>query len=206
MTQGRFARWRSVVVIGALLAGCNLSRQGIEVPQWDPSAAADRAMSEYDSNGDGQLSRDELQACPGLLSAIAAIDRDGDGSVSADELKASLQELRQNEAALVEVRCVVTRGRRPLEGATVTLVPESLMGDAFRPASGVTSRNGTTIPTVADEELPAEYRGRIHGVHCGFYRVVVTHPAVSIPAKYNSQTELGRLVALRNREVLTVSF
>ncbi len=206
MTQRRIARWPSVVVIVVLLLGCHLSQQGIEVPQWEPSAAADRALAEYDSNGDGQLSRDELQTCPGLLSAIAAIDRDGDGSVSADELKASLQDLRQNEAALVEVRCVVTHGGRPLEGATVSFVPESFMGDAFRPASGITARNGVAFPTVDDEELPAEYRGRIRGVHCGFYRVVATHPAVNIPAKYNSQTERGRFVTLRNREVVTVSF
>ena len=54
--------------------------------------------------------------------------------------------------------------------------------------------------------MPEEYRGRVQGVHCGIFRVVVTHPNVDIPAKYNTQTELGRIVSRRDHDTLTINF
>ena len=162
------------------------------------------ALAEYDSNGDRKLSGGELKRCPGLLSGIRTFDVDGNGSISHDELQTKLGELKQEQAALVEITCEVTRNGRPLEGATVKFVPESFMGDDLKPAVGITTRDGTAFPTVADEELPEEYRGRVHGIHCGVFRVVVTHPNVDIPDKYNTKTELGRLVTRRDRESLTI--
>ncbi len=143
---------------------------------------------------------------PSTQTSIGPFDGDGDASISADELKSKLQEIRQNEAALVEVTCVVTRNGQPLEGATVRLVPEAFLGEAVKLATGITARDGTTFPTVAEEELPSEYRGRVFGVHCGIYRVVVTHPQVDIPAKFNTQTQLGRIVTRRDRDPLTINF
>ena len=69
------------------------------------------------------------------------------------------------------------------------------MGTDIKPAAGVTERDGMTRPSVADEELPAEYRGRVRGIHCGVFRVMVTHPQIDIPSKYNTQTELGRIIS-----------
>jgi hypothetical protein len=206
MLSGFLHDWRRLAWVGLLLVGCTHSPTSVAVPEWDPGAAADRALSEYDSNGDRKLSPVELKKCPGLLSALGRFDGDHDGSISGDELKSQLEEIRQNEAALVEITCTVMRNKQPLEGATVKFVPESFMGEDFRPATGVTARDGTTFPTVADEELPAKYRGRVHGVHCGIYRVVVTHPNIDIPAKYNTQTELGRVVARRGNDMLTIDF
>ncbi len=196
--------WRSLLAFGVVLAGCSRFSGNIEIPEWDPAAAADRVLAEYDSNGDRKLSGDELKKCPGLLSGIRTFDGDGDGSISHDEIQTKLDELKQDQAALVEITCEVTRNGRPLEGATVKFVPESFMGDDLKPAVGVTTRDGTAFPTVADEELPEEYRGRVHGIHCGVFRVVVTHPNVDIPDKYNTKSELGRLVTRRDRETLTI--
>jgi hypothetical protein len=198
--------WRWLITFGLMLAGCSRLSGNIEVPEWDPAAAADQALTEYDSNGDRKLSGDELKKCPGLLSGISAFDRDGDGSLSHDEIRTTLDELNQDQAALVEITCEVTRNGRPLEGATVKFVPESFMGDALKPAVGVTARDGTAFPTIAGEELPEEFRGRVHGIHCGVFRVEITHPNVAIPEKYNTKSELGRLVTRRDREPLTVNF
>ncbi len=205
MMRGCRCDWR-LIFFGLLLAGCDRAPAGIALPEWDPASATDRALAEYDSNGDHKLSRDELKKCPGLLSARDRFDQDGDGSISGDELKSKLQELRQQEAALVEITCVVTRNNQPLEGATVKFVVESFLGEAFKPASGVTVRDGTTFPTVPEEELPREYRGRVYGVHCGIYRVFVTHPQVDIPAKYNTETELGRIITRRDHDTLRIDF
>jgi hypothetical protein len=46
----------------------------------------------------------------------------------------------------------------------------------------------------------------VHGIHCGVFRVEITHPNVAIPEKYNTKSELGRLVTRRDREPLTVNF
>jgi hypothetical protein len=199
-------RLSNILVLSVLFAGCNFRGTKIDVPVWDPVAAADRAMKEYDSNGDKKLSRDELTKCAGLAAAREKFDGDGDGSISADELTSKLQEIRQQESDLVEVTCTVSRGNQPVEGAKVEFVPESFMGEACKPASGITGRDGVTSPTIADEDMPAAYRGRIHGTHCGVYRVVVTHPSINIPAKYNKQTQLGLVVTTRNREMLTINF
>jgi hypothetical protein len=186
------------------LAGCSRGPSGVYAPEWDATAAAERALSEYDSNGDHKLSRDELKSCPGLLSALKRFDADGDSAISASELTATLKEIREQQGALVEVTCSVTRGGKPLEGATVTFVPEAFMGPGFKPESGVSGSDGTAFPTVAEEELPKELRGRVHGVHCGVFRVTVTHPHVDIPSKYNTQTKIGRIVSRRDHEALTI--
>ena len=205
MLQGILGGQRRLVLFGVLLAGCSRGPTAVNAPEWDPAAAAERALADYDANRDHKLSREELKKCPGLLSAVALFDRDGDGAISADELKAKLQEIHELQSAIVEVQCSVTKGGRPLEGATVTFVPESFMGDAFKPLAGVSKADGTVFPSVADEELPAELRGRVHGAHCGIFRVTVTHPTVAIPAKYNTQTEVGLVVMVRSHEALAIN-
>ncbi|MBI2825204.1 MAG: EF-hand domain-containing protein [Planctomycetia bacterium] len=195
---------RRLIFVLLLAAGCNGAPPGVAPPTFDPAAAAARALSRYDANGDRKLSRDELDACPGLIAAMDRVDRDGDGSISSDELQATVQDFHNQDVALVAVSCVVKRNDRPLEGATVTFVPEAFLGDAIKPATGVTARDGTTSLSIADEELPKEYRGRLRGVHCGVYRVTVTHPDVQIAAKYNAETRLGRIVTRRDHDTLSV--
>jgi hypothetical protein len=80
------------------------------------------------------------------------------------------------------------------------------MGDALRPASGVTAPNGGAALSVADEEIPAAVRGKVKGAHCGIFRVVVTHPTVKVPAKYGEQSEVGCVVSRRNNKPVTISF
>jgi hypothetical protein len=205
MWQGVLDRQRRLVLFCILLAGCGRGPRDIKAPEWNPAAAAERALSDYDADGDHKLARQELKNCPGLLSALALFDRDSDGAISSDELKAKLQEIHEQQTALVEVSCSVMKGGRPLEGATVTFVPETFMGDAFKPSSGVSRPDGTAFPTVAEEELPKELRGRVHGVHCGIFRVTVTHPTVAVPAKYNTQTELGWVVMVRSHDTLAIN-
>jgi hypothetical protein len=206
MLHGSLNGWRWLVLTGVLLAGCTRGPAGVHAPEWDPAAASQRAFSEYDSNHDGKLSKDELKKCPGLLATLKLFDVDGDGAISEKEIETKLREIHEQQAALVEVTCAVNRGGQPLEGATVTFVPEAFMGDAFGSASGVSGRDGTAFPTVADEDLPKELRGRVHGVHCGVFRVTVTHPHVDIPVKYNTQTELGWVASRRDHATLTINF
>jgi hypothetical protein len=75
----------------------------LSVQQQEPPSAADLAqqlMSQVDTNGDGELSADEIQQALGgdtssdLTSAIAKLDTNGDGQISTDELTSALQSAR----------------------------------------------------------------------------------------------------------------
>jgi len=186
-----------------LLAGCG-APTAIEPPKLDPGEATERAMSEYDKDKSGALSQDELKACPGLLSAIKRIDQDSDGQVSAAELTTMIQQLEEQRAGLVSVTCVVRRNGTPLSGATVNLVPENFLAETIKPATGTTDRTGHASISVPEKELPAEVRGKVRGAHCGIYRVQVTHPDVDIPAQYNIDTTLGRIVSRRQYEAMQI--
>src|SRR5262245_49236890 len=117
LRAGVGCHWRWLLLCSLLMTGCNRLSGSIDVPEWNPVVAADRAISEYDANRDQKLSRDELKKCPGLLSALDRFDNNGDASISADELKSKLKEMWDDQAALVEVTCVVTRNHQPLDGA-----------------------------------------------------------------------------------------
>jgi hypothetical protein len=76
---------------------------------------------------------------------------------------------------------------KPLQGATVTYVPEKFMGSSIKPASGVSDERGTVPLIVEGEKLP--------GVQPGLYRVQISKKDASgqetIPARYNQDTILG---------------
>jgi hypothetical protein len=205
MLSGFLHDWRLISFFGMLLVGCNRAPAGVAEPELDPQGSTDRVFTEYDANADQKLSRDELTKSPGLLAALSSLDRDRDGAIASDELKASLERFQAEGAGLVTISCMVTRGGQPLEGAKVELVPESFLGGIVKPASGVTGPDGTATISVDESEIPEEYRGRIHGVPTGIFRVVVTHPTIAIPAKFNTQTQLGRIVTRRDHETLTIN-
>ena len=68
----RWGAWTAILGICAL-AGCSRFPDPPERPDLDPAAAAQKAMGEYDANGDGKLSGDELKKCPALAVALTRI-------------------------------------------------------------------------------------------------------------------------------------
>ena len=69
-------------------------------------------------------------------------------------------------------------------------MPEPYLGEEIKQAAGTTGKSGAASIAVPDEELPKNQKG-IRGVHSGTFRVEITHPEISIPAKYNTETTLG---------------
>ena len=119
MLRGFLHGWRRLVWFGLLLVGCDRGPAGVAAPEWDPAAAAERALSEYDANGDHKLSREELKKCPGLLSAWNASIAIAMARYPADELKSQLHEIHGNRRPRSsKYHCSVTQGGQPLEGAT----------------------------------------------------------------------------------------
>ncbi|HLJ92310.1 MAG TPA: EF-hand domain-containing protein [Gemmataceae bacterium] len=169
-----------------LVPGCGPG-DAITMPTYTPEKAAQAAMAEYDVNHDGFLDAKELEKCPALKSSLEYMDKNSDKRLNAEEIAARIQVYADTLVGLKPVGCRVLLDGRPLEGATVTYVPEKFMGSSIRPASGVTDARGGAALTAEGEKVP--------GAQPGFYRVQISKKSGSgqemIPARYNQETTLG---------------
>jgi hypothetical protein len=184
--------WLLLVAL-AIAAGCS---QRVEVPQINAREVAACALAEYDTNKDGYLDAGELQRCPGLQSALKRFDRDKDGRFSQSELEAYFATYVDSKIGLQALSCRFTLDDQPLVGATVVLEPESFMGRNIKPARGVTNERGNAGIQIDGAAYP--------GCNLAVYRVRVSRKVndqETLPARYNTQTQLGLEVApgLRGR-------
>ena len=188
--------WSSGACFLLFLAGCSQTASRINPVEIDVSSAASSAMEMYDKNGDGALAADELNAVPGIKRYLDKYDKDGNQQVSRDEIAQRLQDWADNKAGLMGRSYVLTLDGQPIEGATVTMVPEPYLGANVKPATGVSGPTGIVRMSHAEEDLPKSANGRaLPGVKGGTFKIQVTHPSRTIPPKYNSATELGDEVA-----------
>ena len=157
-------------------------------PDVNADEAAAAAITEYDADNDGQLSANELKSLPALK--IKDVDSDNNGQLSADELAARLRQWTEGRAGILSFHGVVTLDGAPLSDAEVVFEPEPFLGDAAKPASGITKR-GDVILKIDPELLPSDQR-TLRGVHPGLYKVRITHKSINIPARYNTETVLGQ--------------
>ncbi len=192
-TAPRRARAPWWLFLGGLLflaAGC----KGGDLPgviKFSPQDAAAGALAEYDANKDGALDVKELNKCPSLREAMSrGLDKNKDGRVTEDELEERMS-IYQEEGMLGSVMVEVRLDGNGLRGATVTLTPEKFMGASFKPATGTTDASGSAVLQVEGLEQGV--------VPYGHYRIEVSRQGAGgkelIPARYNTQTILGREVA-----------
>jgi hypothetical protein len=178
-----------LLLVMMLAVGCSSAPERFMAPKVDTEAAAAEAIELYDASGDGALSREELIKCPGMLSKLAVYDQNNNSSVEQDEIAAHLGRLL-NRTGGTQLTATVMHKGRPLSGATVVLEPEPYLGDTIRAAQGVTNGAGSAELGIPPEFVP-EHLKRIKSVHYGTFKVRITHPSLAIPAKYNTETELG---------------
>lgn len=173
------------------LAGCSGKPKPPPSSGVDPQAAGAKALADFDANKDGKLSEEELKKCPGLKSAIKRVDKDGDGQLSAEEIAGRIQSWLNSGTIVMEAATHVTLDGRDLEAADVSFEPEPFLVGNFHSAKGVTNKIGQVMfQTSTEFGYP--------GLYLGFYRVRVsknTGGKELIPAKYNTETELGAEVA-----------
>jgi hypothetical protein len=181
-----------VLAVGVLMdAGCSRRLSRVYPPSINASSAAAKAVEMCDSDKNGTISGAELDKCPGLKAALAKIDASGGGKITAEKIAARIKQWQENSIGRMQVYCTVLRKGKPLAGAEVTFVPESFLGDDIKTASGKTNSRGRaaiSVLTTSRKDLP--------GVALGLYRVEITKPGESIPAKYNTETTLGQEVAV----------
>jgi hypothetical protein len=182
------------MTVSVFVSGCSQRPGAVYAPDVDADAAAERAMSLYDADKNGELDKKELESCPGILNAILVYDGDNNQQVNVDEIAKRVAAWKEAGPAMVSVDCRVTLDGQPLEGATVRFVPEPYLEGPIRPASGVTETNGLAAISLVPEDMPSDLR-RVRAMNAGTYRVEITHPTVTIPEKYNTRTTLGREVS-----------
>lgn len=178
-----------LLIMTCLAMGCSRGPRAIERVDVDLDATAQRAIAQLDSNSDGKIDEKEVRAAPGLAEAFARADKDDNQSLSAQEIGDYMNVIVDGSPAIFALEFELSYRGRPLDQATVTLVPESFQGDQFKPASGVSDADGFADVTMAAEDLPFE--GSPFGVRPGLYRIQITSNKQNIPTKYNSNTELG---------------
>ena len=64
------------------------------------------------------------------------------------------------------------------------------MGGLVKAAVGTSNRRGVVHVGIPQEEMPDNLKG-INGMQLGLFKVEITHPDYSIPARYNTETTLG---------------
>jgi hypothetical protein len=168
------------------IAGCG-GRASIAPPSI-PSDAPQKALVLYDLDKNGWLDAAELEKAPGIKAAFP-----GSNKVTAEDIAARIAQWKKAGFGRMSFMLHVKHNDRPLPDATVTLVPESIMGGGYPRATGKTNQNGATMPTVpinSPEDGP--------GAPPGFYRMEVTKEGENIPAKYNAKTVLGVEVFMEN--------
>ena len=187
-------RFDLVLVVGcaAVCAGCSCSRFPAAPDSPDVSAgkAGREAINQYDGNGDDALDGEEVKQSPALAVAFQRIDSDGDGKLTADEVSARIKSWLNSGTTLMTETVLVSLDGNLLEGASVTFEPEEFLGPAYQTCSGVSDRFGQAAIEGPLEDYP--------GVYLGFYRVRISKQVngrETIPARYNTQTELGYEVA-----------
>jgi hypothetical protein len=186
--------WLLMGLALGLLSGCGGS-DTLTPPSYSPERMAQDAMADYDTNHDGFLDAKELERCPALKGGLVAIDQNGDHRLSTDEIAARIRTYAESQVALEHVSCRLLLDGHPLQGATVTYVPEKFMGSSLRSATGVSNSQGGVGLITQGEKLP--------GVQPGFYRVQVSKKDAggkeTIPARYNQDTILGIEVSTRKK-------
>lgn len=197
-----------IAVLAPVFAGCSSSPPAIKPVDVDPDEASRLAIEQYDKNQDGALSDDELRGVPGIAKYKSLYDQDGDGSVSQDEIAARLELWSEQGLGFRPLNVVVVVDGRPLPDASLEFVPESYLGPNVKRASGTTDSSGMASLAVAVEDMPpALAHLPIDGVMGGTFKVRVTHPTVELPARFNTETELGEEIAfdtIRERAVVTI--
>lgn len=174
-----------LAVLGAIV-GCG--RAEIEAPFVNAGSAASAAIKQYDKNGDGELSAEELEKAPGIKAALETSDANRDGALSKSEIKNRVQAIVGERVAVLDFFCRVSLDGNPLEGATIKAMPEPCLGETFKTATGITNKEGLAGLSMGNQA--------ISGMQCGLFRIEITHPTIQIPARYNTESELGVEIAM----------
>ena len=166
--------------------GCGTYKPPRVSPDLPDPSAAKKAMELYDTNHDDFLEAKELEHGPGLMAAFQQVIAK-QGKISEQDIADRIKAWADSRLGRTQIMCHVTHNGKPLAGANVVFAPEKFLGGTIQSGSGTTSPTGYAEITSPHPTDPS-----IQGLSPGFYRVEVTKDGEKIPAKYNTETTLGR--------------
>jgi hypothetical protein len=178
----------AALLLAWAVAGCSQLPSRIDPPAFDAEGAGEEAIATYDQDADGRLSGDELKKCPGILAAMDKFDTDGDASVTAEEIAQRIGDWGESGIGITSVSFIVMMDGEPFVGARAELEPEPFLGPGCKKAVGIVRATGNVYPSADASDLPDGVRS---GMVFGIYKVKITHPDQTVPARYNTNTELG---------------
>lgn len=182
-------RRKCLLIVSIAATGCSNAPARFVAPEIDIEAAATQAMELYDANGNGSLSKEEMARVPGILARLKAYDLNTNESVEREEIQTQLSRLL-NRVGGTQLSALVFYKGRPLKDATIVMEPEPYLGDQIQKAEAVTDGAGVAELAIPPEYTPEHLR-RFKTLHYGTFKVRITHPSISLPAKYNTETTLG---------------
>jgi hypothetical protein len=187
----RFLQLLLLTILAGVPIGCGGDGGPGSPPAYDPDALAKAAITQLDKNGNGTIEGSELDACPSLKSALAAIDKNKDKALAQDELAERFKAYKATKLATTTFSCGVKFNGQPLEGATVTFVPEEFLKGTITGGSGKSDATGNVAIVQEGTGNP--------GLPYGLYRITVSKKNASgaeiLPAKYVNGTALGREIS-----------
>ncbi len=200
----RLAHFCLVALLAVILltqSGCLGQPSRIAPHGIDAVAAGQEAIKMYDTNKDGKISGAELDNVPSFIKGLPNFKSTKEKGVTAADITARIKAWQQTKIG----RCggvivKVTRNGKPLEGADVKFVPEKFLGGNLPVSTGTTESDGSALMSE-----PISGPGDPPGVPPGYYRVEITMPNGSIPAKYNTQTIFGEEIypdIMRTRAII----
>jgi hypothetical protein len=184
----------------SMFCGCSRGPSPAPLPPVEPDKAAATALATLDRNGDGRLDAAELAGSPGLQEILKTLKSQEPGhadGLTREDITHRMEAWQRDPARIMDASYRVLLDNEPLADATVTFEPELCLGDAYKPYSGVTDKNGLVQIAGPVPNMP--------GLYVGIYRVRVSKLRdghETIPARYNAATTLGREIAVhigRNR-------
>jgi hypothetical protein len=181
----------SIAVMVGCTAGCGDRPAQTATAGVNAEEAAKAALGLLDRDVDGTLSEEELKASPPLVDALPAYDTNKDGSLAQAELISGIERWTERGVGATVLPFSVKLDGRPLKGAQVRIVPAPFLGDAIKPATGVSDQSGSGSLDIAPENRPTNFPTSVPVVQSGLYLVEITHPTISIPEAYNKASTLG---------------
>ena len=181
-------RTRLLLFVLVAVAGCSPKSATVidaPLPQYNADEIAKAALSEFDRNQNGSIEGQELNACPALKGALADIDQNGDKQLSGSEIQKRVEAYSSGSTGTVNVSCEFRLDNQPLNDAIISFTPEKCMGGTLKSGTAKTDADGRCVEYSVDGKT---YRGLAPGL----YRIQITKDGVTIPAKYNTQTILGK--------------
>ena len=147
----------------------------LKAPSYDTQAIANAAMKQYDLNGDGQISGDELDKAPSIKYAFPNMT-----SVTLTEIANRVRIWKESRLGLQIASVKFVKDSNPVDGAEVTVSTEDFMGGNKIQFSDTTNVTGVVTLTAPNED-------NLPGVPCGFYKIDVKYKGKT----YNFGIEVG---------------